>query len=128
LPLLEQDPFTAQQVASLKPFYGKRVYDAFIEFNPFVRRCFPNFDPARHRNMYPEIRSGLMKSISEKLLRLGPIQLLEHAGRAVLRQYLVSKIREDSDVQFEPRRIKLHLRSHKAGVLRKVDGECGQNF
>src|SRR5436309_11371921 len=35
LPLLETDLFTAQQVASLKPIYGKDVYDRFIAANPF---------------------------------------------------------------------------------------------
>ncbi|PYS24413.1 MAG: hypothetical protein DMG11_24495 [Acidobacteria bacterium] len=54
LPLFEHDAFTAQQVASLKPFFGKAVYDRFTEMNPFVWRHFPNFNPALHRQCYPD--------------------------------------------------------------------------
>jgi hypothetical protein len=121
MPILEQDIFTAQQVASLKPFYGKGVYETFIHSNTFVRRCFPNFDPSWHRNRYPEIRSGRAKPVLETVLRMGPVQLLESAGWCVMRRYLLRKIGADSDVQLEPRRIKLHLQSHKAGVLKRVE-------
>ncbi len=125
LPLFDSDIFTAQQVASLKPIYGKKVYDTFIAMNPFVRRCFPNFEPSRHRQVYSEIRAGDLKKIFERLLRFGPIQILERIARIVLGRYLRQKADHarrggDSAVVLDSRRLKLHLRSHKLDVLSKV--------
>jgi glycosyltransferase involved in cell wall biosynthesis len=117
LPIAEQDAFTAQQVASLKPIHGKSVYDRFISMNAFVYQRFPNFDPDRHRNAYPELHPRFYKAWLESVLRPGPIQLLERISRAVLRPYLRKKIREGSDVQLDPRRMKLHMRSHKFEIL-----------
>jgi hypothetical protein len=117
LPLLERDVFTAQQAASLKPFYGKSVYDRFVAANPFLTRRFPNFDPARHRDAYPEIETGKSKRLIETLLRLGPVQLLNRVSQFALGRYLARKITADSDVQLDSRRLKLHLQSHKKTVL-----------
>jgi glycosyltransferase involved in cell wall biosynthesis len=126
LPLFEHDVFTAQQVASLKPIYGKDVYDRFILMNPFVRRCFPNFQPLRHRESYPEIKTAAGTTILEGVLRCGPIQILERISRSVLGRYLRRKAQDaarsgTSDVLLDARRLKLHLKSHKRAVL---DG-CG---
>jgi hypothetical protein len=117
LPIAEHDTFTAQQVASLKPIYGKSVYDRFISMNPFVYHQFPNFDRGRHRDAYPELRPRWFKNWAEATLFAGPIQLLERVSRLVLRPYLKKKISEGSDVQLDPRRLKLHLRSHKFEIL-----------
>jgi glycosyltransferase involved in cell wall biosynthesis len=122
LALSEHDVFTAQQAASLKPIFGKTVYDRFIEMNPFIRRCFPNFDPSRHRNRYPEIQPRFYKRILEAMLRPGPIQILERTSRLVLGRYLTGKVSGESDVQLDPRRLKLHLNSHKNRVLNA--GSC----
>jgi hypothetical protein len=128
LPLFERDPFTAQQAASLKPVYGKAVYDQFIAANPFVERLFPNFDPQRHRSAYPELEPCRWKPLFEALLRVGPVQILERFSRAVLGRYLSRKITPESDVQLDPRRLKLHLRSHKQTVLQKATFEPGRGL
>ena len=120
LPLFEHDVFTAQQAASLKPVYGKEVYDRFLAANPFVCRCFPNFDSTRHRDAYPAIPARKSKSVAEALLRMGPIQILECFSRVVLGKYLGRKISQESDVQLDSRRLKLHLHSHKLTVLNKI--------
>lgn len=117
LPLFERDVFTAQQAASLKPIFGKTVYDRFIAMNSFIRRRFPNFEISRHREFYPEIAPGFYKRILEALLRHGPIQILERASRVVLGRYLGGKVSGESDVQLDARHLKLHLRSHKNSIL-----------
>ena len=118
LPLLEHDVFTAQQAASLKPVFGKSVYDLFIAANPFVQRYFPNFDQALHRNSHAEIEAPAVKRVLEGVFRFGPVQILERFSRFVLRRYLSGKVKPDSDVQLDDRRLKLHLNSHKLSVLR----------
>jgi hypothetical protein len=117
LPLFEHDVFTAQQAASLKPIYGKVVYDRFIAANPFITRCFPNFEPLSHREAFAEIEPRKSKRWVETVLRFGTIQVLERFSRFVLGRYLRRKIRADSDVQLDRRRLKLHLHSHKQAVL-----------
>ncbi len=123
LPLYQHDAFTAQQVASLKPIFGKSVYDSFIAANPFVTRCFPNFDSKRHRDVYPEIKAGRSKRLFEMVLRLGPAQALERFSRVILGRYLAKKVNDKSDVQLDPRRLKLHLYSHKRAVLDATGGK-----
>jgi glycosyltransferase involved in cell wall biosynthesis len=123
LPLFESDAFTAQQMASLKPIFGKDVYDAFIDANPFVRRHFPNFDPSRHREMHGEIAAKIGKGLCEGILRLGPIQILERVSRFALSRYLGRKAvaaskHGECEVLLERRRLKLHLNSHKNSVLK----------
>jgi glycosyltransferase involved in cell wall biosynthesis len=120
LPLTETDVFTAQQVASLKPIYGKSVYDRFLEANPFVLRRFPNFEPRHHRNTYPEIEVRGLKHVFEVLLGCGPIQILERLSRFVLGRYLSKKRTPESELHLDDRRLKLHLHGHKAAVLEQV--------
>ena len=118
LPLLETDLFTAQQAASLKPIFGKSMYDRFIGANPFIRRRFPNFDSRRHREMYPEIEVGRGKQVFERVLR-GPVRILELLSRLVLGPHLSRKRTRESEVCLDTRRLKLHLRSHKPAILDK---------
>jgi hypothetical protein len=120
LPLFEHDPFTAQQASSLKPIYGREVYDRFVAANPFIKRLLPNFDAKRHRERYPEIKPGRGKRVVEKILRLGPIQVLERLSRTVLGRYLSGKMNSQSDVVLDRHRLKLHLRSHKQDLLRHL--------
>ncbi len=122
LPLFEHDVFTAQQVASLKPVYGKSVYDEFLAANPFVWLCFPNFEPARHRDCYREIRSGKFKQVLEWAFGFGPVQIVERLSRFVLRRYFSGKETEESELVLDARRLKLHLRGHKQAVLNASPG------
>jgi glycosyltransferase involved in cell wall biosynthesis len=125
LPLFDHDVFTAQQMASIKPFFGKDCYDRFVEANPFVRRHFPNFDSAAHRNAYPEVEPSPVKLWLERGLNWGPVWLLEKVSRTVLGWYFRRKLRHvppatDFDVLIEPQRLKLHFKNHKNAVLRKM--------
>ncbi len=119
LPLAEHDVFTAQQAASLKPVFGRTVYDRFIAMNPFIRRRFPNFDPARHRNSFAEISAAPFKRPLELFLRFGAVQILERFSRLILRSHFLRKTENESDVQLDSRRLKLHLRSHKRPILNR---------
>jgi len=126
LPLADTDAFTAQQIASLKPIYGKSCYDRFIEMNPFVRKRFPNFDERVHREFRPEISAPRRKRFLEAMLRCGVVQVAEPLSRWLLGWHLLRKLRaalpqSTSDVLLEPQRLKLHLRSHKKQVLDRTE-------
>jgi glycosyltransferase involved in cell wall biosynthesis len=126
LPLFDHDPFTAQQMVSIKPFHGKSVYDRFIEVNPFVRAHFPNFDQQKQRSAYDEIEVSSLKGLFETVLRLGPAWLLERCSRRLLGWYFQRKLRDgraakrDCDVLFEPHRLKLHFNNHKSAMLTRM--------
>ena len=122
LPLFEVDPFTAQQAAALKPFFGKRVYDRFIDVNPFIQRHFPNFERAIHRDQYDEIPEPGLKKVFETVLRWGPIQVLDRISEWVLGSYLQAKERDAqtngrSELLLGRRWIKLHLQGHRRATL-----------
>jgi glycosyltransferase involved in cell wall biosynthesis len=120
LPIPETDAFTAQQVASLKPVFGKSAYDDFMTMNPFVRNWFPNFDLRRHREMYAEIHAGRLKRVFEAVLRRGPVQVVERISRFVLSRYFDRKRIPESELHLDARRLKLHLKGHRAAILEKV--------
>src|SRR5262249_16940 len=107
LPLFERDLFTAQQAASLKPVFGKSMYDRFIRANSFLYKWFPNFKPARHRMFYPEIEVRASKSFFEALLGIGPIQIVEWFSRFALGRYFLRKCAARSDIRFDARHLKL---------------------
>ncbi len=123
LPIFERDMFTAQQVASLKPIFGKPVYDRFVESNPFVRRHFPNFDPLRHREAYREITPSPIKAVLETVLSCGAVQVFEGLSRFVLGKYLHRKVKSSSacttEVMLDRKRLKLHMTSHKPAILNR---------
>jgi glycosyltransferase involved in cell wall biosynthesis len=121
LPLFEHDVFTAQQAISIKPIYGRSVYDRFLAANPFLYRCFPNFEASRNRTLYPELKPSAGKWLLEAFLRVGPMQILERVSRGVLGRYLSRKVTAESDVSLDAHRLKLHLRSHKKEVLQRLD-------
>jgi glycosyltransferase involved in cell wall biosynthesis len=122
LPLFDHDAFTAQQAASLKPVFGKSMYEAFIAANPMVKTHFPNFNSHIHRSMYPEIQVSSFKRIVEMVLRCGPIQTVDRLSRWLLGVHLRRKAASaagegDMDVVLDRRRLKLHMKSHKQAVL-----------
>jgi glycosyltransferase involved in cell wall biosynthesis len=125
LPLFDHDVFTAQQMASIKPVYGKACYDQFIKANPFVRRHFPNFDSGIQRAVYPELASSWIKRWLEGGLRWGAVWLLERASQTLLGWHFRRKLRAipratACDVLIEPQRLKLHFNDHKNAVLKKM--------
>src|SRR5262249_12813280 len=58
LALEQQDLFTANQVIHLKPLLGSRLFQQFLDANPFVASFYPNFGPADVRSIgFADIRA-----------------------------------------------------------------------
>lgn len=68
----EKNLFTATEVVTLIPVYGKQYYDRFLEANQWSAQFYPNY-PARSVERVPESKSRHLKSFSEWVLagRLG---------------------------------------------------------
>ncbi len=114
------DLFSANQIIHLRPITGHDVFARFVEANPFVHACYPNF-AADERG--PSRSTGLT-SLIEPLLSLGVAQVCERVARAVYRRHLLKQssawVSRDQ-VRLEPECLKLHTTSHRAATLERYE-------
>lgn len=118
LALEQSDWFTANQVIALRPVDGRPVFEALLDANPFVRRWFPNAEPAA---AFPTLPTGsrMMRLTVERMLR--PVGTwLERTCRWIYEGHLrhreatwpsPGQVRLSADV------LKLHTRSHRESIL-----------
>jgi len=67
LEIEEKNIFTATEIVTLLPTFGKNIYNEFYEKNCWVKQFYPNF-PRREINQIPEKKNGVVKSFLEKIL------------------------------------------------------------
>ena len=67
LEIEEKNIFTATEIVTLLPTFGKDIYEEFYEKNFWVRRFYPNF-PKRETNNILDRKSGMIKSFLENIL------------------------------------------------------------
>ena len=67
LEIKEKNIFTATELVTLLPTYGKEMYDQLYEKNIWVKKFFPNF-PKRETKDILDRKNGILKSTLEKLL------------------------------------------------------------
>lgn len=72
LEIEEKNIFTAIEITTLIPVFGRKYYDKFYEKNIWIKNYFPNF-PKRNNQMIDKNKPGLLQNIFEKLFdnRLG---------------------------------------------------------
>ncbi|MBK9097273.1 MAG: hypothetical protein IPM14_03955 [bacterium] len=67
LEIHEKNVFTATEVVTLLPTFGKECYENFYEQNQWIKEFFPNF-PKRDTSEVLDHKNGVIKSIFEKML------------------------------------------------------------
>lgn len=67
LEIEEKNIFTATEIVTLLPTYGKDIYNEFYEKNYWVKQFYPNF-PRRETNKVLDRKNGVVKSFLEKIL------------------------------------------------------------
>ena len=67
LEIQEKNIFTATEIVTLIPTFGKNIYNEFCIKNLWVREFYPNF-PKRETNTIIERRNGKIKSLFENIL------------------------------------------------------------
>lgn len=67
LEIQEKNIFTATELVTLLPTYGKDIYDELYEKNIWMKNYFPNF-PKRETNEIIDRKNGILKSLLEKVL------------------------------------------------------------
>lgn len=67
LEIEEKNIFTATEIVTLLPTYGRNIYDDFYAKNIWVKQFYPNF-PKRESTRIPDRKNSVIKSILEKIL------------------------------------------------------------
>ena len=67
LEIEEKNIFTATEIVTLLPTFGKNIYEEFYKKNFWVRQYYPNF-PKRETNNIIDRKSGIVKSFLENIL------------------------------------------------------------
>ena len=115
-----QDLFSANQIIHLRPTFGGRVFEAFVQSNAFVRVFYPNFELPAARGT---TRSGF-KTVVEYALSCGPAQLAERVSRAMYGWHLRRKAatwQSRDQVKLEPECLKLHTSSHRSATIERFE-------
>lgn len=67
LEIEEKNIFTATEIVTLLPTFGKEIYDEFYEKNYWIKHYYPNF-PKREIDEVIDRKNGVIKSLLEKIL------------------------------------------------------------
>lgn len=67
LEIEEKNIFTATEIVTLLPTFGKNIYNEFYDKNYWVKQFYPNF-PRRETNKILDRKNGVVKSFLEKIL------------------------------------------------------------
>lgn len=67
LEIEEKNIFTATEIVTLLPTYGKKIYDEFYEKNYWVKEFYPNY-PKRETGNVIDRKDGIVKNFLEKIL------------------------------------------------------------
>lgn len=63
----EKNIFTATEIVTLLPTFGKEIYEEFYEKNIWVKQFYPNY-PKRETDEVIDRKNGIIKSLLEKIL------------------------------------------------------------
>jgi glycosyltransferase involved in cell wall biosynthesis len=107
----ETDLFTASEIVGMKPLAGRSAYRRLVGANAWIAARFPNFYAGHVADSQdvPEVRPPAWL---ERILELGPGQLLEALSNRILGAYLRARTRGRPGVSLSPHRLKLHALDH----------------
>ena len=67
LEIAEKNIFTATEIVTLLPTFGRSIYEEFYESNLWTKQFYPNF-PMRETKKIPDRKNGVIKFSLEKIL------------------------------------------------------------
>jgi hypothetical protein len=113
----ERDLFTANELVGMRPLAGREAYCRLVQANDWVAQRFPNFFFERHAADAGGIPPAGGPRWLERLLELGPAQVLEWVSRRVMGARLRRKARGAPGLALAAGRLKLHLFDHRPRLL-----------
>jgi len=131
----QEDLFTANQIAHLKPLVGYQTYLRFLAANSFVEEHYPNLIPLPSclDGYRPALILQSAKAVLEIFFSLGIRQLLEFVCRECYSRYLRTRSSQWSSpaqVVLERDHLKLHTETHRNWVMekfqRKLSSACAR--
>ena len=104
LEIEDKNIFTATELATVLPLYGKGQYQSLIQRNAWIKERFPNFKPRAVESVRDGTASGIKKAI-EGFINVLAVQWLERFCRSITRQrwrrlYRQKYAQADFDVAF----------------------------
>lgn len=119
----ERDVFTAAELVGLRLVSGRETYRRLVAVNAWAADLFPNF---RERHLSESEAAPAAGARGwERLLDLGPAQVLERVARTVLGRRLARKGRGCDGVVLDAHRLKLHTLDHRPRLLASFEEALG---
>jgi hypothetical protein len=129
------DLFSANQIIHLQPLTGPDVFRRFVQANPFVRACYPNFEISYQLSAISyqlsafSYRPSRIHRFFEHLLSIGVAPVGERFARALYGWHLRRRAatwQSRDQVRLEPECLKLHTSSHRASTLERFDAAMAE--
>ena len=125
LALPDRDPFTANQILSLRPLAGRTTYYRFVRANDWGANVFANFwESFRELEPIPEEEPEAGSFLLEGLLSLGGGWLMEKMGRLVLGTHWhrqCARAGSPNSVRLTSNAIKLHFKDHGEELAGQIE-------
>lgn len=100
LEIEEKNIFTATEIVTLLPTYGKKLYDEFYEKNYWVKEFYPNY-PKRETDKVIDRKDGIVKNFLEKILSKNIGDKIDDFAMAVFDKFNKSKYKNYDMEEFK---------------------------
>lgn len=100
LEIEEKNIFTATEIVTLLPTFGKDIYQEFFEKNLWVKNFFPNF-PKRNTDDILDRKNGIIKSSLEKILSKSFGDKIDDFAMALFDKFYKSKYKNYDRDEFK---------------------------
>lgn len=100
LEIHEKNVFTATEVVTLLPTFGRKCYEEFYEHNQWVKDFFPNF-PKRDTSDILDHKNGVIKTFFEKLLGKKPGDKLDDLAMNLFEKFYKIRYKNYNQEEFK---------------------------
>lgn len=100
LEIEEKNIFTATEIVTLLPTYGKKIYDEFYEKNYWVKEFYPNY-PKRETDKVLDRKDGIVKIFLEKILSKNIGDKIDDFAMAVFDKFNRTKYKNYDSEEFK---------------------------
>ena len=107
LKIEEKNIFTATEIVTLIPTFGRNIYDEFYEKNFWIKQFYPNF-PKRETLKILDRKNGIVKTFFEKLLSRKLGDKLDDFSMSLFNKFYKTKYKK-----FDQEDFKLAFKSSK---------------
>lgn len=100
LEIEEKNIFTATEIVTLLPTFGKEMYHEFYAKNSWVKQFYPNY-PMRETKTVIERKNGIIKSLLEKILEKNLGNKIDDFAMGIFDKFNRTKYRDYNQEEFK---------------------------